>query len=120
MTTVLRTCTKTFTKAITGREPAFDRDDQNKDELLEFIIYPNPNQGDFSVNLEFASQTNIDMKLFSLASNALLQHINLYDKKPMTSLLTCRVHYPQEYTSLCCKHLTKAMSEKLWWNERTA
>ena len=81
MTATLGDCTKTFIKTITVREPAFDRYHQNKDGLLDFIIYPNPNQGDFSVNLEFASQTNIDMKLFSLASNALLQHINLYDNK---------------------------------------
>ncbi|RZS98987.1 T9SS type A sorting domain-containing protein [Aquimarina brevivitae] len=79
MTASVGACTKTYTKIITVREPAFDREDQRKEGLLEFLTYPNPNQGNFTVNLEFNEPTNIDLKLFSLANNAMLNNVSRND-----------------------------------------
>ena len=65
-------CEAFFTKTINVREPSFDRETENPSGLLEYTMFPNPTSGNFTIQLTFDQQTPIDIKIFSIANNSLL------------------------------------------------
>ncbi|WP_299432853.1 T9SS type A sorting domain-containing protein [uncultured Aquimarina sp.] len=73
--TTVGDCETFFTKTITVRESTFDREQQNQNGLQQYLMYPNPTRGNFTIELTFDQETPIDIKLFSIANNSLLyQH----------------------------------------------
>ncbi|MDH7448476.1 T9SS type A sorting domain-containing protein, partial [Aquimarina sp. 2201CG14-23] len=73
--TTIGDCETFFTKTISVREAAFDREQENQNGLQQYLMYPNPTKGNFTIELTFDKQTPIDIKLFSIANNSLLyQH----------------------------------------------
>ena len=73
--TTIGDCETFFTKTITVRESSFDRNPQNQSGLQQYLMYPNPTRGNFTIELTFDQQTPIDIKLFSIANNSLIyQH----------------------------------------------
>ncbi|WP_378181384.1 T9SS type A sorting domain-containing protein [Aquimarina sp. SS2-1] len=76
--TTMGDCETFFTKRITVREAAFDRDSANRNGLQQYLMYPNPTRGNFTIDLLFDKETSIDIKIFSIANNSLIyQHQEL-------------------------------------------
>ncbi|MEN1785033.1 MAG: T9SS type A sorting domain-containing protein [Bacteroidota bacterium] len=60
-------------KAVSGDGDSEEQ--QNRETRLEtFKVYPNPSTGQFSVEVQLKESTNIDLKVFSFANNAMMAH----------------------------------------------
>ncbi|MBW1295817.1 T9SS type A sorting domain-containing protein [Aquimarina litoralis] len=70
--TTIGDCETFFSKTITVREAVFDRDDENQSGLQQYLMYPNPTKGNFTIELSFDKETPVDVKLFSIANNSLI------------------------------------------------
>ncbi|WP_299182371.1 T9SS type A sorting domain-containing protein [uncultured Aquimarina sp.] len=73
--TTIGDCETFFTKTVVVRESVFDRDSENQDGLQQYVMYPNPTRGNFTIELSFDKETPIAIKLFGIANNNLIyQH----------------------------------------------
>ncbi|WP_378185655.1 T9SS type A sorting domain-containing protein [Aquimarina sp. W85] len=69
MKTTIGACEAFATKTIEVRAASFDKKNNGNSELS---LYPNPSQGDFTIDLTFEQEAPVDIKLFSMVNNALL------------------------------------------------
>ncbi|WP_081415662.1 T9SS type A sorting domain-containing protein [Aquimarina latercula] len=70
--TIIGDCETFFSKRITVRESVFDQEEENQSGLQQYMMYPNPTRGNFTIELSFDKEIPIDVKLFSIANNSLI------------------------------------------------
>ncbi|TYP75981.1 T9SS type A sorting domain-containing protein [Aquimarina intermedia] len=69
MKTTIGACEAFATKTIEVHAASFDKKNNGNAELS---LYPNPSQGDFTIDLTFEKEAPVDIKLFSMVNNSLL------------------------------------------------
>ncbi|MFL1894050.1 T9SS type A sorting domain-containing protein, partial [Aquimarina sp. 2-A2] len=69
MKTTIGACEAFATKTIEVHAASFDKKNNGNSELS---LYPNPSQGDFTIDLTFEKEAPVDIKLFSMVNNTLL------------------------------------------------
>lgn len=72
--THLGDCEEYATKTILVRERSLQEDENPIEGLQEYVLFPNPTSGNFTVNLTFDTETAIDLKLFNVANNTMISH----------------------------------------------
>lgn len=82
--TFIGDCESLYTKTISVRQASFDRDRNLRSRLQNYLMYPNPSKGNFTIELEFESETPIDFKLFNVADNSIKYEYSQSDAKTYT------------------------------------
>ncbi len=66
-------CEEYTFKKIVIRERSFNENEQFSEEVKEYLLYPNPTSGNFTISLVFDVAMPIDIKLFSVTNNKVLK-----------------------------------------------
>ncbi len=66
-------CEEYTLKKIIIRERSFNENEQFSEEVKEYMLYPNPSSGNFTVDLSFNEEMPVDIKLFNVTNNSVLQ-----------------------------------------------
>lgn len=67
-------CEEYTVKTIIVRERSLNENKTPGQGLQEYILFPNPTSGNFTVNLTFDKETAIDLKLFNVVNNTMIDH----------------------------------------------
>ncbi len=71
MITQIGECQAIYNRKITVRERSFSENDEEIN-LKKYIVYPNPNNGNFRLDIELNKEAPVGVKVFSLANNTLV------------------------------------------------